>query len=130
MRRLAAALGAALALAGCFDVEAPDLFQITRTGPGAKLSFVVNNSGTISCNRGRAKPISSKLLIGARDLSDNLSGDASAGLTIPLGPGDVYYYRIRMPQGTISFPDRAAATHPALAAAEQFTLSAAADCGA
>jgi len=135
-RRLAAgvALAAALAavLAGCFDVQSPDLFLITRTGPGATLTILINNSGTISCDRGKARPISSARLIAARDLSDNLAGDATNKLTIPPAAGDVYYYRIKLQQGTISFPDRAAdASHPTLAQAEAFTLQAAQQaCGA
>jgi len=123
-----AALAATLALllAGCFDVQSPDLFLITRTGQGATLTILVNNSGTISCDRGQAKPISSARLITARDLSDNLAGDATNGLTIPPAAGDAYYYRIKLQQGTVSFPDRAAdASHPILAQAELFALRAA-----
>jgi hypothetical protein len=116
----------AVALAGCFDVQSPDLFLLTRTGPGAKLTLLVNDSGTISCNGGKAKPISNARLIQARDLSDNLTTDATAKLTIGPETGSVYYFRIKLQPGTVSFPDRAAdAKHPNLAAAELFAIAAA-----
>ena len=78
----AAALVAVLA-AGCFDVQSADLFLLTRTGQGGKLTMLVNDGGTIRCNGGKAKPISNTLLITARDLADNLAKDAQKKLTIP-----------------------------------------------
>ncbi len=134
MRRAlgAAALGAAVAvlLAGCFDVQSPDLFLLTRTGQGPKLTLLVNDAGTIRCNGATAKPISNTSLITARDLADNLATDAQNKLTIPNAPGSVYYYRIRLQQGTISFPDKASATRNVLAQAELYAAQAAQqDCG-
>jgi hypothetical protein len=115
-----------LALAGCFDVASPDVFLLTRTGQGAKLTLLINDSGTISCDGGKAKPLSNARLITARDLADNLGPDATARLTIPPEAGSVYYYRIKLQQGTISFPDRAAdSRHPILAQAELFAVQAA-----
>jgi hypothetical protein len=134
MRRAlgAAALGAAVVvlLAGCFDVQSPDLFLLTRTGQGPKLTLLVNDAGTIRCNGAKAKPISNTSLITARDLADNLATDAQNKLTIPNAPGSVYYYRIRLQQGTISFPDKASATRNVLAQAELYAAQAAQqDCG-
>ncbi|HEY6525335.1 MAG TPA: hypothetical protein VIY10_16245 [Solirubrobacteraceae bacterium] len=134
MRRAlgAAALGAAVAVlvAGCFDVQSPDLFLLTRTGQGPKLTLLVNDAGTIRCNGAKAKPISNTSLIAARDLADNLAADAENKLTIPNAPGSVYYYRIRLQQGTISFPDKASATRNVLAQAELYAAQAAQqDCG-
>jgi hypothetical protein len=115
-----------VALAGCFDVASPDVFLLTRTGPGPTLSLLVNDSGTISCDGGKTKPISNARLIAARDLADNLGTDATARLTIPPEAGSVYYYRIKLEQGTVSFPDRAAdSRHPNLAQAELFAIEAA-----
>jgi hypothetical protein len=123
---IAAGVATAAVLAGCFTVQSPDLFLITRAGPGSTLTLLVNDSGTISCNGSRARQISSQRLIQARDLSDNLANDATAKLTIPTQPGSVYYFRIRMQQGTIAFPDKAAdARHPNLAQAELFATQAA-----
>ena len=113
-------------LAGCgLDVQLPDLFVITRTGQGGKLTVLVNDSGTLSCNGGKAKMISSSRLITARDLSDNLAKDASANLKLPIGPNSTYAYMIRMQQGTIRFSDRDTARRPYLAQAELFAIDAA-----
>ena len=85
------------------------------------MTLLVNYGGTISCNGGKAKTLSSSTLITARDLTDNLGTDATHNLTIRSEPGTVNYFRIRMQQGTISFPDKAAdAEHPNLARAELF----------
>jgi hypothetical protein len=117
-------------LAGCFDVQSPDLFLLTRTGQGGKLTLLINDSGTIRCDGGKAKPVSNTTLITARDLSDNLGTDAQNKLTIPNAPGSVYYFRIRLEQGTVSFPDRAAARRKVLAQAELFAAQTAQqDCG-
>jgi hypothetical protein len=121
---------AALALAGCFDVRSPDLFVLTRTGQGSKLTLLVNDGGTIRCNGGKAKPVSDTTLIAARDLADNLANDAQDKLTIPPKPGSVYYFRIRLEQGTVAFPDRAASGRKTLAQAALFATQAAQrDCG-
>ncbi len=117
-------------LAGCFEVQSPDLFLLTRTGQGPRLTLLVNDGGTIRCNGGKAKAISNTSLIAARDLSDNLATDAQNKLTIPDVAGSVYYFRIRMQQGTISFPDKASAGRQVLAQAELFATQAAQrDCG-
>jgi hypothetical protein len=121
---------AATVLAGCFDVQSPDLFLLTRTGQGSKLMLLINDGGTIRCNGAKAKAISNTSLIAARDLADNLAGDAQNKLTIPDVAGSVYYFRIRLEQGTVSFPDRAASRRPTLAQAELFATQAAQrDCG-
>ncbi|MGZ4178792.1 MAG: hypothetical protein ACXVUX_21485 [Solirubrobacteraceae bacterium] len=129
-------LGGALApvlavmLAGCFDVQSPDLFLLTRTGQRSKLTLLLNDGGTIRCNGGKAKPVSNTTLITARDLSGNLATDAQNKLTIPKAPGSVYYFTIKLQQGTVSFPDRAAAGRKVLAQAELFAAQTAQqDCG-
>lgn len=134
MRRTLAGVAAAVAVAvlagGCFDVQSADLFLLTRTGQGSKLTLLVNDGGTIRCNGGKARPLSNSALITARDLSDNLATDAQNKLTIPNVPGAVYYYRIRLQQGTVSFPDRASGSHKVLAQAALFaTQTAQQDCG-
>ena len=126
----AAAVAVAALTAGCFDVRSADLFLLTRTGQGSTLRLLVNDGGTIRCNGGKARTIPNTMLITARDLADNLATDAQNKLTIPNAPGSVYYYRIRLQQGTISFPDRASATRKVLAQAELFAAQTAQqECG-
>jgi len=116
-----AAAGVGIGACG-LDVELPDLFLITRTGAGSTVVLDVNDGGGITCNGGKQKMMTSAQLITARDLSDDLGTDASRNLTIPAEPGTVYSYKIKMPQGTISFPDRAALGHKYLGQMEAFVL--------
>jgi hypothetical protein len=64
------------------------------------------------------------MLISARDLVQNLTDDANAGLRIPQARNSVYRYTFRMQTGTVSFPDTAAARHRELGGVEQFALQA------
>lgn len=113
----------AVLLAGCgLDVQAPDLFLLTRTGVGRRLTLLVSDDGTIRCNGGSPKQLSGKLLIQARDLAPTLGSDAQRGLHIPRGPNSVAMYTVRVQQGTISFPDTAARTHSTFAQLELFAL--------
>jgi hypothetical protein len=116
------------ALGGCgLNEQAPDLFLLTRAGQGRKLTLLVNDGGTIRCNGAAPKSLPDPLLLQARDLAGGLGGDAQDNLRLPPEPGSVYRYTIRLQQGTISFPDSAAASgkYPRLAQAEQFAVQAA-----
>ena len=109
MRWLVLAALAAL-LTGCgFDVQSADLFLLTRTGAGGKLTLLVNDGGTIRCNGSRARRLPDPLLLQARDLANGLGGDAQEKLRIPSPPNSLYRYTIRLQQGTVSFPDTATA---------------------
>ena len=95
--------------------------MITRTGQGTRLTVLINDGGTVSCDGRKPKPISDPMLITARDLSDNLASDGQRNLHIPSGPGTIFTYRIKLQQGTVVFGDRDTAHHPILAQAEIFT---------
>jgi hypothetical protein len=130
--RIASALPAAgvvIALvfaAGCGeDVRSPDLFLLTRSGAGQKLTLLVNDSGTISCDGRAARPLPDQLLLVARDLADSLDSDAKSGLRINRPSNSVFSYTVRLQDGTIYFPDTAGAGHQELAQAEQFAVQAA-----
>jgi hypothetical protein len=117
-----------VALSGCgLNVSSPDLFLLTRTGDGHRLTLLVNDGGTIRCNGGRARALPDPLLLQARDLASSLGGDAREKLRIASAPNSVFRYMIRLQQGTISFPDTATAggRYPRLARAELFALRAA-----
>jgi len=129
--RAAAAAGLAVAalavaLPGCgLNVQEPDLFLLTRTGPGPKLTLLPNDSGTIRCDGGKARTLPDALLIEARDLAQDLDKDARRGLTIKPSPGTVFDYRIKLEHGTISFPDSAARSRKELSQATLFAAQAA-----
>jgi hypothetical protein len=128
-----AVAGAAIAitvttlLAGCgLGVRSPDLFVLTRSGEGKTLTLVVNDGGTIRCNGGSPKQLSDQLLLQARDLATALDKDAKAKLQIAAAArGSVNFYTVKLPDGKITFPDTAAATHHELAQAELFAVQAA-----
>jgi len=123
---IAAAIATALTLSGCgLNVMSADLFLLRRTGQPPPLTLLVNDDGVIRCNNGPAKNMPNELLLQARDLANSLNKDAQAGLKLPTPPNSVYAYSIKLPNGTITFPDTAAAARPELAQAEQFALQAA-----
>jgi hypothetical protein len=126
VKRPIVTLALSVALCGCgLAVQSPDLFLLTRYGQGGQLTLLVNDGGTIRCNGGKPKPLSDPLLLQARDLATSLDTDAMAKLRIAAGPDSVYTYKVRLQDGTIYFPDTAAAKHVELGQAEQFTLRAA-----
>jgi hypothetical protein len=127
IRRVAALSGfLAITLAGCgLNVQSPDLFLLTRTGQGKPLTLLVSDDGSIRCNNGASKQLPDSLLIEARTLASDLDNEAKAKLHIPPGRGSVAFYAIRLQDGSISFPDNAAARHRELAEVELFTVRAA-----
>jgi hypothetical protein len=110
-------------LTGCgLGVQSPDLFVLSRVGEGQKLTVLINDSGTVSCNGRASKSLPDPLLLQARDLASSLDNDAKSKLRIPAGPHSVYQYTVKLQDGTISFPDTAASTHRELAQAELFAV--------
>jgi hypothetical protein len=123
----ALAVIAALAAGGCgLQIVEPDLFLIRLGGAGRTTTLVVNSAGTIRCDRGRARQISSSQLIFARDLADSLAPLARRHLRLPSPSDSVYRYTVEMAQGTISFPDTAGRRRRVLAQTELFATEEAA----
>lgn len=102
---------AAAALAGCGGgFTAPDLFAVQRSGsePGANLALVVNDSGTVRCNGGRALPITDPQLLEARSVARDLHDPAKRGLSLAPGAQPVLRYDVRDQDGRVSFSDDSA----------------------
>jgi len=118
---------AAVLVAGCgFDVEEPDLFLVTRTGAhGQKLSLLVNDGGTISCNGGKPKNLPDPLLLQARDLATSLNTDVNSKVRFPSSARSVYSYKVKVQNGTLFFPDTAAVSRKELSDLELFVVQAA-----
>ena len=132
MKAGAGLLGMLLVLAGCgLDVQSGDLFQVTRSGQGQRLTLLVNDAGTIACDGGKPKSLPDPLLLQARDLSTNLNDDAKAKLTFRSGgTGSAFSYTVKVQNGTFTFPDTAAGTRKELSRLELFVVQAAAKpCG-
>ena len=114
--------GLAAGLSACLSVQAGDLFLLTRTGAGPRLTHLVNDGGTVRCNGAAAKPLPDKLLLQARDLSSTLDHDAKNQLHNPRTANTVASYTVKLTDGTISFPDTAARAHSELAQLELLTV--------
>jgi len=129
--RGAVALLAALAVGGCgLDVQSPDLFQVTRAGAGQRLTLLVNDAGTISCNGGKPKSLPDPQLLQARDLATSLNADVKAKMRFPVNSRSVFSFTVKVQNGTFSFPDTAASARKEFAQLELFVLQAAASpCG-
>jgi hypothetical protein len=69
--------------------------------------------------------LSNSLLLRARDLASSLDKDVKAHLTLRPKPNTVDTYRVELQDGTLTFPDTAAAAHKESAQAELFTVQAA-----
>jgi hypothetical protein len=125
-----AVLLCAVLLAGCGDsVELPDLFVVQRSGsvPGAHLTLVVNEGGSVRCDAGPARSarharpahpavprpalpgftrqLSDPQLVRARGLSEELQGPSAKHLSLPPRLGSVFRYYVRDAEGSVRFAD-------------------------
>lgn len=103
---------AVLVAAGC-GAPSADLYVVHRTGsiPGAKLTMLVGDGGTVRCNGGPQREITSADLIDAREIARGLNGTeeepgpAREQLRLPPGPYSIMRYRVRSENGTVTFSD-------------------------
>jgi hypothetical protein len=108
----AAGLAACALLAACGSPSA-DLYLVERAGstPGARLTMLVGDGGTVSCNRGPQEPITSAQLIEAREIATELNGEeeepgpAARGVELAPQPGSILRYRVRSEAGVVAFSD-------------------------
>jgi hypothetical protein len=117
----AGALAGALGACG-LNVASPDLFVLTRTGQGSTLTLLVNDGGTVKCNGAAARALPDPQLLQARDLAASLDTDVKSHLNLAAGPRSVYRFSVKLQDGTLTFPDTAAAAHKEFAQAELFAL--------
>jgi hypothetical protein len=106
---VAAVLVVTAALAGCGEsVELPDLFVVTRTGGGEKLTVRINEGGIVHCNGGPVHRLSDPQLIQARGVTEELQTPSAKRLVLPPRPGSVFRYDLRDAEGTVRFADNSA----------------------
>jgi hypothetical protein len=101
-------LCAATLAAGCGGVEAPDLFIVYRTGsgPGARLTLLVNEEGGVRCNGGKKTfKLSDSQIVQARAIQEDLHDPASKHLSLPARAGSVLSYYLRDENGAVRFSD-------------------------
>ena len=130
-RRLAAltvACAGAVIVAGCGGPSA-DLYVLERSGsiPGAKLTMVLGDGGTVRCNGGKEYEISSAQLIDARAIVRDLNGDEKepgpARKMVDLEPGKytILRYNVRTEFGTVAFSDSSRPQPPVFFALAKLT---------
>jgi hypothetical protein len=115
-RRAALGLLASTALlVGCGGVTAPDLFIVQRSGsgPGAKLTLLINEEGGVSCNgvasaSGRKLKLSDSQLVEARAIQEDLRGPAAKHISLAPAAKSVLRYHVRDEHGSVSFSDNSA----------------------
>lgn len=97
----------ALLAGGCGGVISPDLFIVHRSGsgPGAKLTMLVNEEGVVHCNGGPARHLSDPQIIEARTIQEDLEEPAAKHESLPAEPGSVLSYYLRDANGTVRFSD-------------------------
>jgi hypothetical protein len=111
---------AAVAAVGC-GAPSADLFVVTRSGsiPGARLTMLIGDGGTVRCNGGTEHGLTSKQLIDARKVAFLLNGDekapgpATENLRLPAGPVTILRYVVRSEKGTVAFSDTSPRQPPA-----------------
>jgi hypothetical protein len=109
-RAVLPALAVLLVLAGCGAPPA-DLFVISRTGNVAGASFrLLASDGTVRCNGGPEREISSAQVLTARAIATDLVDVKQS--QIPVTPARIYRFRVRYEQGELSFSDTT--TRPAI----------------
>jgi hypothetical protein len=96
----------ALGLTGCGG-ESADLFQVKRSGadPNANVDLVVNDGGTVTCNRGEPIALPGTRLLDARELARDLEDQATLSIELPPGPGATLRYDVRVSNGSVAFSD-------------------------
>ncbi len=99
---------AATLIAGCGGVEAPDLFIVERSGPGPRLTLLVNEEGGLHCNGGRELKLSEPQIVQARAIQEELKTPASEHVSLPARSGSVFGYHLRDENGSVSFADNSA----------------------
>jgi hypothetical protein len=129
-RALAAVL-LALPLTAC-GASYPDLMILDRSGdlPGARLTLLVNDGGTVRCDGGPERRLPSELLLEARDIVTELEEELADDLVLPPRRGGLLRFRLRAEAGTIRFGDTDAARRPDLGRLVAFARTVAQDiCG-
>jgi len=113
-------------IAGCGGIKAPDLFIVQRTGsgPGARLTLLVNEEGGVNCNGGPTLKLSDPQLVQARAIQEALRDSASRNLSLAAGPSSVFSYYVRDENGTVRFSDNSPSQPKVLRQLQLFVLQA------
>lgn len=105
-------------------IASPDLFLVQRSGsvPGASLTLVVNDGGTVRCDGGPPLHISDPQLVLARGIQEELKDAASKHLALPPRAGSVLSYYLRDEEGYVRFSDNSAGQSRTMHELQAFVL--------
>ena len=105
----ASATAFAAGAAGC-GTPSGDLFIVERDGslPDAKLNLRVGDGGTVRCDGGEEKEISSEDLLDARQLAEDLRPLLDRGVELPAKPESLLRFRVTGQEGEVRFADSSA----------------------
>jgi hypothetical protein len=108
--------------AGC-GTPSKDLFLVERSGavPGASLTMLVSDDGSVRCNGKRPKDMGSARLIDARAIEHDLADQAAKKKIFRPGKDWVLSYTVRVQDGTLEFSDTSPSLSPALYRVAAFT---------
>lgn len=120
----AGVLLAAISIAGCGGIKAPDLFLVERSGsiPGARLTLVVNEEGGVWCNGVEKTKLGDPELVQARTIEEDLRDPASKNLSLPAERGSVFSYYVREERGAVRFSDNSPGQPPVFRRLALFVL--------
>jgi hypothetical protein len=118
----ASAIVLALVAAGC-GTPSKDLFVVERSGegPGAKLTLLVSDDGSVRCNGEKPRDMGSERLIEARGLERELSVQLDVRRVFPPGDDAVLSYTVRLEDGNLEFSDTSPRIPPELLELAAFT---------
>jgi hypothetical protein len=117
-----AAVAVALLATACGTPSA-DLFVVDRDGslPDAKLTLRVGDGGTVRCDGGDEKPISSDDLLDARQIAKDLAPELDRHTTLPPRAESVLRFRVTGGEGVARFADNSIRLPKVFAEVMQFT---------
>jgi hypothetical protein len=94
---------------GCAGGTPPaDLFVVQRTGtiPGARLSLLVREDGSLRCNgTDPGRRLADDQILEARTLARELDEAARDRVALAAGPRSILTYRVRTQEGVVRFSD-------------------------
>lgn len=122
--RRAGCLVLCLVAVGCGGTQRPaDLFLVKRSGdiPGANLTLLVSDDGSVVCNGGAKRQLPGDLLVRARGLTEDLAADAGKPIAGDPPINSVYRFRVRSGAGTLDWIDGSLGLPQSFLELSQFT---------
>jgi len=104
---LVATVTALLLLTSCGTQTSADLYLIKRTGkiPGANLTLLVTDNGSVRCNGGPPRPLPNDMLLQSRELTKQLAEDQSKPIPMIGVPNSIYDFTVTFGAGKVGWQD-------------------------